>query len=332
MPEAKGILIIAEASESGLTATTREVLGAGRRLADQLGESLSVLLMGNFSSAAKDAIAFGADKVYVADSPLLASYQTDCCTAAAAKLCAEISPSILLMGQTDIGRDLAPRLAARLHTGLCMDCVELAIDPQSRLMLMTRPVYGGNARAVKVCEKPRPQMATVRSKSQEPMPRDDSRKGEIVAWEARIDQSLVKVKVLERVKEKVTGVKLEDAAIVVTGGRGLGGPQGFDVIRELAQVLGAAVGGSRPACEEGWLPTSQQVGLTGKIVGPNLYLAVAVSGAMQHLAGCSGSRNVVAINKDPDANIFKVCRFGIVGDYKVVMPALVAKCRELLAH
>lgn len=330
MPEAKGILIIGEAGESGLSATTREVLGAGRKLANQLGETLSVLLMGDLTSDGREAIAFGADKVYVAGSALLAPYQTDCCTSAAAKLCAEISPSILLMGQTDMGRDLAPRLAARLHTGLCMDCVELAIDPQCRLMLMTRPVYGGNARAVKMCEKQRPQMATVRSKSQEPLPRDDARKGDVVAWDAGVDHSLVKVKVVERVKEKVTGVKLEDASVIVTGGRGLGGPQGFDVIRELAHVLGAAVGGSRPACEEGWLPTSQQVGLTGKIVGPNLYVAVAVSGAMQHLAGCSGSRNVVAINKDPDANIFKVARFGIVGDYKVIVPALVARCRELL--
>ncbi|MDO8473275.1 MAG: electron transfer flavoprotein subunit alpha/FixB family protein [Dehalococcoidia bacterium] len=330
MPEAKGILVIGEVSEAGLTATTKEVLGVGRRLADQLGEPLSVLLMGNLSQAGNDAIAFGADKVYVADNPVLASYQTDCCTAAAANLCAEILPSILLVGQTDIGRDLAPRLAARLHTGLCMDCVELAIDPQSRLMLMTRPVYGGNARAVRVCEKSHPQMATVRSKSQEPLPRNDARKGEVVACNAGVDESLVKVKVVERVKEKVTGVKLEDAAVVITGGRGLGGKQGFDIIRELAQVLGAAVGGSRAACEEGWLPTAQQVGLTGKIVGPNLYVAVGVSGAMQHLAGCSGSRNMVAINKDPDANIFKVCRFGVVGDYREAMPALVAKCRELL--
>lgn len=331
MADAKGILIIGELNEGGLTAMTRETLGVGRRLADQLGETLSILLMGNISDAGKEAIAYGADRVYLADNPLLAAYQTDCYTAAAAKLCREISPSILLLGQTDIGRDLAPRLAARLVTGLCMDCVDLAIDQQSRLLLMTKPVYGGNARATKVCEKTTPQMATVRAKSQEPLPRDDSRNGEVIVYDAGVAESMVKVKVIDRVKEQATGVKLEEAAVIVTGGRGLGGPQGFDTIRELAGLLAGAVGGTRTACDEGWLPTSHQVGLTGKIVAPDLYVAVAVSGAMQHLAGCSGSRNIIAINKDPDANIFKVCRFGVVGDYRVAMPAFIAKCKELLA-
>lgn len=330
MTEARGILVIGELNEAGLTKTTKEVLGAGRRLADQLGEPITIMLMSSTAEAGREAVAYGADRVYLVDNPLLVAYQTDCYTAAAAKLCREILPSILLLGQTDMGRDLAPRLAARLHTGLCMDCVELSIDPQTRLMLMTRPVYGGNAMAVKVCEKARPQMATMRAKSQEPLPRNDQRQGEVIVYDAGVSESMVKVRVVERVKEEVSGIKLEEAAVVVTGGRGLGGAQGFDVVRELATVLKAAVGGTRAACEEGWLPTSQQVGLTGKIVGPNLYVAVGVSGAMQHLAGCSGSRTVIAINKDPDANIFKVCRFGVVGDYREAMPALIAKCRELL--
>lgn len=329
--ESKGILVIGEWGERGLTATTRELLGAGRRLADQLGEKLSILLMGSIGDSAKDAIAFGADRVYVAGHPLLAGYQTDCYTTTAVKLCRETSPSIVLLGQTDMGRDLAPRLAARLGTGLCMDCTELGVDPQSRLLVMTRPVYGGNARATKVCEKTRPQMATVRPKSQEPLERDDARQGEVITFDPGINDALVKVKVVNRVKEEVAGVKLEDANVVVTGGRGLGGPQGFEGLRELAKLLGGAVGGTRAACEEGWLPTALQVGQTGKIVSPNLYIAVALSGAMQHLAGCSGSRNIVAINRDSEANIFKVARFGVVGDYAEAVPALIKKCQELLA-
>lgn len=330
MSEAKGILIIGEVGNGSLKGITRELLGAGRRLAGKQEQPVVVFLPGGTAEAGKEAIACGADEVYLADSPLLAGYQTDCYAAAAARLCNEIAPAIVLLGQTDAGRDLAPRLAARLGTGLCMDCTELDIDPQGGQLLMTRPVYGGNARATKVCQA-WPQMATVRAKSQEPLPPDDSRQGKVVSWDAGVSESLVKVKTVNRVKEEVTGVRLEDAAVVVTGGRGLGGAQGFEVLRELAKVLGGAVGGSRAACEEGWLPTAQQVGLTGKIVSPNLYLAVALSGAMQHLAGCSGSRSIVAINRDPEANIFKVARFGVVGDYAQAVPALTQKCRELLS-
>jgi electron transfer flavoprotein alpha subunit len=246
------------------------------------------------------------------------------------KLCHEAKPNILLMGQTAMGRDLAPRLAFRLGTGATLDCLDLKIDPPTKLMVQTKPVYGGNALAEVVCEKYRPQMATVRPKSMEPLPRNDSRKGEIVHFDAKLDASKMRVKFLERVKEKVEGVKLEDASVIVCGGRGMGGPDNFAPLRELANLLGAAVGATRPPCDNGWVPATLQIGLTGKIVSPNLYIAVAVSGASQHLSGCSGAKNIVAINKDGEANIFKVARYGVVGDFKKILPPFTNKVKELL--
>ena len=235
------------------------------------------------------------------------------------------------MGQTSMGRDLAPRLAFRLGTGLTTDCLELSIDPDTKLMLQTKPVYGGNALSIVVCEETRPQMATVRPKSMDPLGRDDSRKGEVITFDAGLDESIIRVKFIEKVEEEVVGVKLEDADVVVVGGRGMGGPEPFAQLEELAKLLGGAVGASRPPCDSGWVPTTWQVGLTGKMVTPTLYIGVALSGASQHLAGCSGSKTMVAINKDPEANIFKVCQFGIVGDYKKVLPPFVDKVKELLA-
>jgi electron transfer flavoprotein alpha subunit len=332
MAEGKGVLIVGEMANGNLAAMTAELLGIGRKLADDLGEELSAVLMGGeISGLADEAIKFGADKVYVMESPLLKEYVTDSYVAAMTKLCEEIKPNILLMGQTSIGRDLAPRLAFRLGTGLTTDCLELSIDPDTKLMLQTKPVYGGNALSIVVCEEARPQMATVRPKSMDPLERDDSRKGETVAFDAGLDESSIRVKFIEKVEEEVEGVKLEDADVVVVGGRGMGGPEPFAQLEELAKLLGGAVGASRPPCDSGWVPTTWQVGLTGKMVTPTLYIGIALSGASQHLAGCSGSKTMVAINKDPEANIFKVCQFGIVGDFKKVLPPFMDKVKELLA-
>jgi electron transfer flavoprotein alpha subunit len=331
MSDNKGVMIVGECVECAPVAITYELLGVGRRLADSLGEPLSaVLLSDKVGDAAKDAIAFGADKVYVVESPLLKDYTTDAYVGAMEKLCHEAKPNILLMGQTAMGRDLAPRLAFSLGAGATLDCLDLKIDPQTKLMVQTKPVYGGNALAEVVCEKYRPQMATVRPKSMEPLPRNDSRKGEIVHFDAKLDASKMRVKFLERVKEKVEGVKLEDASVIVCGGRGMGGPDNFAPLRELANLLGAAVGATRPPCDNGWVPATLQIGLTGKIVSPNLYIAVAVSGASQHLSGCSGAKNIVAINKDGEANIFKVARYGVVGDFKKILPPFTNKVKELL--
>jgi electron transfer flavoprotein alpha subunit len=332
MADNKGVLICGECADGSLSSITAELLGIGRKLAGELGEDVSaVLLADQVGPAAQEAIYFGADKVYVIEDPALKEYTTDAYVAAMDKLCKETAPGILLIGQTAMGRDLAPRLAFRLGTGLTTDCIELGIDPETKLMLQTKPVYGGNALAVVVCEQSRPQMATVRPKSQEPLERDESRKGEVVTFDGGIDPSKIREKFLERVMAEVEGIKLEDAEVVVTGGRGMGGPEPFDQLADLAKALGGAVGASRPPCDSGWVPANLQVGLTGKIVTPTLYIAIAVSGASQHLSGCSGAKNVVAINKDPEANIFKVAQYGVVGDYKKILPAFTQKVKDLLA-
>lgn len=212
-----------------------------------------------------------------------------------------------------------------------MDCLSLSIDPESKLLVSTRPVYGGNAHAKIVSKTARPQMATLRPKIVPPAERNDSRQGQTIPVEGKLDPSLLKVKVIERIKEEVEGVKLEDAEVVVSGGRGIGSAQNFGMIRELAEVLGGAVGATRPACDEGWVPVTRQVGQSGKVVSPKLYIAVALSGAMSHISGCLGSKTIVAINKDPEANIFNVAHLGIVADYREVLPALTAKLKELLS-
>lgn len=332
MADNKGVMICGECVEGNLASVSTELLGIGRKLANDLGEELCAVVLGeNVGKAAQDAVAFGADKVYVIESPLLKEYVTDPYAAAMNKLCQEVKPNILLMPQNAMGRDLAPRLAFRLGTGLTTDCIELAIDPETKLMLQTKPVYGGNAIAIVVTEQARPQMATVRPKSQNPLDRDDGRKGEIVKFDAGLDAAQVKSKFVERKMTEVEGIKLEDAEVVICGGRGIGGPENFSQLQDLAKMLGGAVGATRPPCDSGWVPATIQVGLTGKIVTPTLYIAIGVSGASQHLSGCSGSKNIVAINKDPDANIFKVAQYGVVGDYKKILPHFVQKVKELIA-
>ena len=327
----QGVLVCGEVSEGKLAPITLELLGIGRKLTNELGEELSILLMGSgIGNLGQEAIAFGADKVYIADDSLLENYNSDACSLVAANLCQKILPYILLLGQTDFGRDLAPRLAGRLHGGLSMDCIKLAIDPETKLLVSTRPVFGGNAYAMVISRTARPQMATIRQKAMLPAERDDSRQGQVISFEDTIDHLAVKVKVIERLKEEAEGVRLEDAEIVVSGGRGIGGTQNFEMLQELARLLGGAIGATRAACEEGWVPMTCQVGQTGKIVGPKLYIAVALSGAMQHIAGCAGSKCIVAINKDPEANIFRVAHFGIVGDWREVLPPLMEQIRGLL--
>ena len=331
MAEYKGVLVVGDVVEGKLAAITTELLGCGRKLADGLGEELAAVLLGSgVKGLAAEAVAFGADKVYVVDDPLLADYQADAYVAVMQNVLAQAAPKVLVMGQTSMGRDLAPRLAFRLDTAVSMDCVELDIDPASKLLLMTRPVYGGNAKAIYTTEC-LPQIATVRSKAMTALVRDDARKGEVIDVPAGIDASVVKAKFVEKVKEEIAGVKLEDAPVVIGGGRGIGSPEGFAQLEELARMFKGAVGATRPAVDNGWVPSTVQVGLTGKIVTPDLYIAVALSGSSQHMAGCSGSKTIVAINKDPEANIFREAAYGIVGDWKQAVPALMDKVKELLA-
>ncbi len=326
----KGVLVFGEMAEGKLAPITIELLGAGRKFADELGEELTALLMGSKSAGlGQEAIAYGADNVYVAEDPLLDQYNSDAYTQATADLCKKLLPSVVLLGYTDIGCDLAPRLNGRLGGGLAMDCMALSIDPATKLLISTRPVFGGNAYATMVSKASRPQMATVRPKTVPPSERNDARQGKVIPVEEKIDPSTLKVRVVERIEEKVEGVKLEDAEVVVTGGRGIGSAKNWEMIQELARVLGGAVGATRPACDEGWASVSLQIGQSGKVVSPKLYIAVALSGAMSHISGHLGSKTIVAINKDKEANIFNVAHFGIVGDYKEVLPALTAKLKEL---
>ena len=233
------------------------------------------------------------------------------------------------MSRTTEGRELAPRLAFRLGVGLAQDCLEVSVDESTRTLLANRPVYGGNAVAVVSCEHT-PQIAAIRPKAYEPTEADAGRQGQVVSFPVELDASQARTRVVETVREESEGVKLEEARVVVSGGRGLGGPEPFSGLEELAKLLGGAVGASRAAVDSGWVPSSYQVGLTGKAITPELYITVAISGASQHMAGCSGAKCIVAINKDADANIFKDARYGVVGDWERVLPALTEAVRELV--
>jgi electron transfer flavoprotein alpha subunit len=322
----EGVLVVGELVDGALASITAELLGAARRLVAALGGNVSLSLFGPGATALTDAaIAQGADQVFVADAAELAGFVADRWLPLLQQVVDNVHPAAILVGQTSIGRDLGPLLAFRLGTGVAMDTLE--IEAQDGKVLMTRACFGGNAREV-VSIATAPKVATVRSKSQEPIEPDPSRKGEVTPLTIGAEQP-VRETIVERTWAKAEGVRLEDANIIVSGGRGLGGPEGFRLVEDLASALGAAVGASRAACDLGWYPPSNQVGLTGKTVSPDLYVAVAISGASQHWAGMAGSKNVVAINKDPDANMVKSARFAVVGDYKQVLPALTEAVKKL---
>jgi len=330
MAEYKGIMTYCEITEGTLPSISREVLGCGRRLADDLGQELCTVLVGSdVGSLAQEAIASGADKVYVVDDPLLKEYQTDAYVAVMEKVVRRVMPRILILGQTSVGRDLAPMLAFRLDTTATLDCIGLAIDPDTKLLLRTKPVFGGNAQATFTCDS-YPQIATVRDKVMAPPEPNASKQGEVITIDAGLDPSAIRTRLLKRVQENEAGVRLEDASIIVSGGRGIGSAEGFNQLQELAALLKGAVGASRPACDNRWLAPNRQVGITGKIVNPDLYIAIALSGSIQHLSGCAQSKSIIAINRDPEAPIFNYADFGVVGDWKKVLPAFRDKLKELL--
>ena len=329
MADGTGVLILGDASGGQLGSTTLELLAAGQKVASDLGEELSVALLGDtLDVPAQQAIAHGAQKVYAVNHPLLAEYQIDLHLAALETLCNETSPRIVLVARTNEGRELAPRLAFRLGVGLAQDCLEVSVDAAEKRLLANRPVSGGNAIAVVSCDQT-PQIAAIRPKAYEPAEADPSRQGEVVSFPVELDASLARTRVVDVVIDEAEGVKLEDARIVVSGGRGLGGPEPFAHLEELAKIMGGTVGASRAAVDSGWVPSNYQVGLTGKTITPDLYITVAISGASQHMAGCSGAKVIVAINKDAEANIFKEARYGVVGDWESVLPALTEAIREL---
>ena len=331
MAETQGVLIVGEAVNGQLAPSATELLAHGRKVADGLGEQLAIAILGqDVGDLPKEAISFGADKVYAITDPLLQQYQVDAYLAALTKVSQEYSPRIILLAKSPMGSEVGPRLAFRLDAALVQDCVEVSVDPGEKRLIGNRPVFGGNCMATVACSG-EPMMAILRAKTTDPLDRDDARQGEVIAVAPGLDSSVVKNQTVESIQEPKEGIQVEDAAIVVSGGRGVGGPEPFyNELKELADLLGGAVGSSRPCVDAGWVPHSYQVGLTGKTITPELYITVGISGASQHIAGCSGSKVIVAINKDPDANIFNEARYGVAGDWNKVFPAFVQQIRELL--
>jgi electron transfer flavoprotein alpha subunit len=325
----KGVWVFAEQHKGSVATVALELLGEGRKLADKKKTKLSAIFIGHgIKDKAKELIAYGADIVYIADDPGLKDFNDDSYAAILTTLAKQHKPEIILAGATAIGRSFFPKVASALHTGLTADCTVLDIDTESGHLHQTRPAFGGNIMATIVSPNHRPQMATVRHKVMKPAPRNDSRTGDIVV--VRYTQSGdLRTRVIKTIEELSETVNICEADIIVAGGRGLGGAKNFQMIEELAKALGGAVAATRGAVDEGWIPYSHQVGQTGKTVCPKLYIACGISGAIQHVAGMQSSEVIVAINKDPDAPIFNVATYGIVGDVHEVLPIMIKKIREL---
>lgn len=324
----RGVWVFAEQRAGALNRVAVELLGKARELARDLGQEVAAVLPGrDVSPLAATLFEFGADKVYLADDPALETYRPVAYAQVLQELVDAHRPDILLMGATHIGRDLAPRVARRVGSGLTADCTDLCIDPEEGILRQTRPAFGGNVMATIVNRYSRPQMATVRPGVMETAP-PVGRSGEVIRHPVRIVEASVGTEVLEFVREARSRVDLSKARAIVAGGRGLGDASGFGLLGELADVLGAEVAGTRVAVEEGWIPASHQVGQTGQSVRPDLYVACGLSGAIQHRAGMMNAKFVVAVNKDPYAPIFKVADWGIVGDLFEVVPRLVEQLKN----
>ena len=322
------VWIFVEQQDGKIKSVAYELLSEGRRLANALEAELCAVCLGHNVEGIEQLVACGADKVYLADDPSLTDHDEDLYTRVLVDLVSQHKPQILLAGATSLGRSFIPRVAAILETGLAASCTGLEIDPESKLLLQTRPTYGSNLMATVICPEKRPQIATVRPHVFKRGRPDESRQGEIVRVDFDRQPLTSRTKLLHLLKDLTETVKLEEADVIVCGGRGLGAPDNFHIVAELAEVLGAALGSSRPPVDDGWVPYSQQIGQTGKTVSPKLYIACGVSGAPQHLAGMQTSDIIVAIDEDPRAPIFEVATYGIVGDLFKVVPLLTAKLKE----
>ena len=317
----RGIWVFAEQTDGRLAGVVLELLAEAQRMAAVTGETVSAVLAGEDTAhLQRELIAHGADRVYVAEDAVLASLRDEPYVTVMASLVKQHQPSVILFGATARGRSLAPRLAARLGTGLTADCTELDVD-ETGLLIQTRPAFGGNIMATIVCRRHRPQMATVRPRILQADAPDYGREGEIVNVPVDGPALQVRTLLLETVEEE-QGIMIEDADVIVAGGRGLGGPEGFEILFDLARTLGGAVGVSRPVVDAGWVPYIHQVGQTGKTVSPSIYIACGISGAVQHMAGMRSADTIIAINKNPDAPIFNVATYGLVGDLFQIIPNL----------
>ena len=326
----KGVWVFIEQAGEEIKKVSFELLGQARILADALGEEVAGIIIGdNVEYLSKDVFFSGADKVYLVEGPEYKHYSTDGFTIAFTDLVNTYKPNVILMGATTYGRDLGPRLACRIGTGLTADCTDLSIDAETNLVAWTRPAFGGNIMATILCPQHRPQMGTVRPSVFKRPERDFSRTGQIIRVASKVKATDIRSKFLEYIQVCTASCNLEEAEIIVSGGRGMCTVENFKLIEDLAAALGGAVGASRAAVDAGFKPSMHQVGQTGKTVGPKIYIACGISGAIQHLAGMSSSDIIIAINKDADAPIFKMSNYGIVGDVLEIIPALLAEIEKM---
>ncbi|KAB2337298.1 electron transfer flavoprotein subunit alpha/FixB family protein [Cytobacillus depressus] len=326
----RGVWVYIEVNEGKIEEVSLELLGAGRKLADKLDVPLSGILLGyDVKGLSEEVIFYGADQVYVIDHPVLADYRTESYMKGVIFLAEKYKPEIFLYGATSNGKDVASAVATDLSTGLTADTTMLDVDLEKRLLEASRPAFGGNIMATILCKKHRPQMATVRPKVMKALDRDTKRQGKIIEEEISLKEEDMRTKVLKIVKDVTKKVRLADAHVVVAGGKGMGDLKGFQLIHELAETIDATVGGTRDVVEAGWLPHEQQVGQTGETITPKIYFAIGISGAIQHIVGMKNSEFIIAINKDPNAPIFDVATYGIVGDALEIVPKLIEQFKEL---
>ncbi|WP_330641865.1 electron transfer flavoprotein subunit alpha/FixB family protein [Clostridioides difficile] len=329
-----GVWVIGEQREGKINPVTIELIGEGRKLADQLGKELAVVIAGyEVEKEVKELLHYSVDKVYYINDPLLKDFTTDGYAISIANLIERKKPEVVLVGATSIGRDIAPRIAGKVGTGLTADCTKLEIDSTDNKLLQTRPAFGGNLMATIVCPKNRPQMSTVRPGVMAKAVRNESETGILEVVTPELTEKMIRTRLVEILPQEKKSVNLTDARIIVSGGRGLKRAEGFELIKELADKLGAEIGASRAAVDSGWIEHSHQVGQTGTTVRPELYIACGISGAIQHLAGMSDSKYIVAINKDAKAPIFSICDYGIVGDLYEIIPEMIESLnRKLLEN
>jgi len=327
----KGIWVFIEQKNGLIQSVSYELLGKAQELAAKLHCEVSGVLIGNNLDGRIDELIWrGADNIHLVQAPELANFQDEPYTNILVELIRKYKPEIVLCGATAIGRSLISRVAIKIKAGLTADCTGLDIDPHKKILLQTRPAFGGNIMATIISPNYRPQMATVRHKVMQPMETDKKRKGRVIRESFGSVVYASRAKLLDIIEEVENLVNLSEADIIVSGGRGMGGAQNFNLLREFAQVLGAAVGSSRAAVDAGWMPYSHQVGQTGRTVAPKIYFACGISGQIQHLVGMQSSKIIVAINKDPEAPIFKVATYCIVGDLFQIVPALTKEFKETL--
>lgn len=327
---AKDVWVWAEQREGVLQEVALELLGESVKIAKELGDHkvCAVLLGHNVASLTEELFAYGADMVYIFEDPLLAAYTTDGYTKVLAEAIKEYQPEIVLFGATHVGRDLAPRIAARIDTGLTADCTGLLIDENDKKLIQVKPAFGGKLMAKIVCPKKRPQMATVRPGMLQKAERKAKHNGEIVRLNSVLSADDIQIELVEKVKTTQKKVSLKDAEIICAGGRGLGDAAGFVLLEELANTVGGAVGATRAAADAGWIDPAHMIGQTGTTVKPKLFFSCGISGAIQHLIGMEKSDIIIAINSDPDAPIFSVADFGIVGDCKEIIPEIIAQWKK----